>query len=231
MLRTWAAWVTPWGALSSGRWPRTAWREQSRTEGCFKEMGVARALCRGDWPRAGAQLWGEQRADWSTGEPGRVGLAESHSQLEMPSGQGRPPACTCSWKRDPPGCWPEARCPGWGLDLAACPKGMARHPLSDGSQPPRPAAQTVSRVVRKAAALAKPLGAQTPSLATGRQGLPAFSHLFHPPVRPSVCPEVSDCLLITQAYRRPRIQQIWGIRASCLLRPQLAVGPQVPGHL
>ena len=77
--------------------------------------------------------------------------------------------------------------------------------------------------------LAKPLGAQTSSLATGRQGLPASSHLFHPPVRPSVCPEVSDCLLITQAYRRPRIQQIWGIRASCLLTPQLSWGLGCPG--
>lgn len=231
MLRTWAAWVKPWGALSSGRWPRTAWWEQSRTEGCFKEMGVARALCRGDWPRAGAQLWGEQRADRSAGEPGRVGLAESHCHSEMPRGQGRPPARTCSRKRDRPGCRPEARCPGWGLDLAVRPEGMGRCPLSDGSEPPRPAAQTVSRVVRKAAALAKTLGAQTPSLATGQRGLPASSHLFRPPVRPSVCPEVSDCLLVTQACRRPRVQQIWGIRASCLLRPQLAVGPQVPGHI
>lgn len=48
----------PW--LGRPRWPRTAWWEQSRTEGCFKEMGVARVLCSGAWPRAGAQLWGEQ---------------------------------------------------------------------------------------------------------------------------------------------------------------------------
>ena len=91
VLRTWAAWVKPWGALSSGRWPRTAWWEQSRTEGCFKEMVVARALCRGDWPRAGAQLWGEQRVDRSMGEPGRVGLAESHCHSEMPSAKAGPP--------------------------------------------------------------------------------------------------------------------------------------------
>lgn len=109
---------------------------------------------------------------------------------------------------------PEAWCPGWGLDLPVCPEGTVRCPPSDGNVPPRPAAQTVSRVVRKAAALAKPLGAQTPSLATGLRGLPASSHLSHPLVRPSVCPEVSDCILVTQACRRPRIQQVWGVRAE-----------------
>lgn len=85
--------------------------------------------------------------------------------------------------------------------------------------------------------LAKPLSAQTPSLATGLRGLPASSHLSRPPVRPSVCREVSDCILVTQAYRCPRIQQVWGIGAEPRaggLMPAWAsarVGPQVPGHL
>ena len=155
----------------------------------------------------------------------------------MLSGQGRPPPTPAPGR----GTLQDAglRRPGWGLDLAVCPEGTARCPLSDGSVPPRPAAQTVSRVVRKAAVLAKPLGAQTPSLATGLLGLPASSHLSRPPVRPSVCCEVSDCILVTQACRRPRIQQVWGIGAEAEpraggLMPAWAsarVGPQVPGHL
>ena len=79
----------PW--LGRPWWPRTPWRDQSRTEGCFKETGMARALCRSDWPRGAARLWGEQRADRgareSLGEWGSL----SHPHSEMLSGQGRPP--------------------------------------------------------------------------------------------------------------------------------------------
>ena len=105
-----------------------------------------------------------------------------------------------------PGRVPPSSVPGRGTLQDACPRLSARartQPCSlhrgHGSLPtghrglaPRPAAQPVSRVVGKAEVLAKPLGAETPSLAMGQWGLPASSHLFRPPVRPSVCPEVSD---------------------------------------
>ena len=99
----------PW--LGRPRWPRTPWREQSRTEGCFKETGVARAV-QGRLVQRGCPALGRaEGGPWSEGEPGWVGLAESLS-LRDAEWPGQAPAHTCSWKRDPPGRRPEA--PGLG---------------------------------------------------------------------------------------------------------------------
>ena len=111
----------PW--LGRPRWPRTPWREQSRTEGCFKETGVARAV-QGRLVQRGCPALGRaEGGPWSEGEPGWVGLAESLS-LRDAEWPGQAPAHTCSWKRDPPGRRPEA--PGLGT-------GPRRLPRGDGS--------------------------------------------------------------------------------------------------
>ena len=81
----------PW--LGRPRWPRTPWREQSRTEGCFKETGVARAV-QGRLVQRGCPALGRaEGGPWSEGEPGWVGLAESLS-LRDAEWPGQAPAHT-----------------------------------------------------------------------------------------------------------------------------------------
>lgn len=124
----------------------------------------------------------------------------------------RSSALPCSWHRG-------------NCSLSIACKGLA----------PKPAAQRMSRVAGEAEALADPRGAQTPSLATGQRGLPASSHLFRLPVRPSVCPEVSgwhpghpglqgapasDRSVASGPRPRP------GLRVSFLRGTQFAVQPQ-----
>lgn len=106
----------PW--LGRPRWPRTPWREQSRKRAALKRRGW-RGLCRGDWSRGGAQLWGEQRADCGARESLGGWGSLSHCHLEMLSGQGRLPPTPAPGR----GTLQDAglRRPGWGLDLAVCP--------------------------------------------------------------------------------------------------------------
>lgn len=92
--RSWE--VLGWGGPGG---PGLLERDQSRTEGCFKETDGGGAV-QGRLAQRGCPPWGEQRADCgareSLGEWGSL----SHRHSEMLSGQGRSPPPHLPWKRD-----------------------------------------------------------------------------------------------------------------------------------
>lgn len=217
--------------LGRSWWPKDSQKQQPRSVGCLNsEAGGEGALLRGFGPRGGPQLWGSRRQGHRTG--GGAG---------RPAGAGPRRALLCDATR--PRQAPPLSVLGKGTlqDAGLSPWAKSQHRGDCSSSiacrrlAPKPAARPMSRVARKAEALADPCGAETPSLATGQRGLPASSHLFRPPVRPPVCPEVSGWhpghpgLQGAPASHRPGA---WGprprpgLRVLFLLGPQFAVQPR-----
>lgn len=134
-------------------------------------------------------------------------------------------------ERGPPGCWPEAGSRDWELSPALH-SARGDGPVSSAyrDSAPKPSAQTMSRVARKAEVLADPSGAQTPSLAMGQmpcQLPPTCSPRLS--VHPSVLKFQVD-ILVTQACRVPQCDRSGalgprprpGLGVTCPVWPQFS---------